>query len=445
MAETRSSFVLGAGFTGLAAARTSGWPILEAAPFPGGICRSYYVRPGSREPLPCRPADGQAYRFERGGGHWIFGGDPRMVRFLENHAELLPSDRRSSVCLPGRESRIPYPLQNHLHALGAEIASQALAEMAAAPRNFPAATTLDDWLLATFGPTLYGIFFGPFHHLYTAGLHHQIAPQDGFKSPVDLSTAIRGAFGGTEAVGYNATFLYPPEGLDVLADRLAESCTLRTGMRVTGVDITTRVLHLEEGSSIPFTSLISTLPLHHMAELCGLSDRLPPADPCTAVAVVNLGATLGPRCPSDHWVYLPTSRAGFHRVGFYSHVDGSFLPQGRTPESHVSIYVEKAFLPQSLPCGDALEHLGQEVAHELAEWGWIGEVEALHTCRVETAYTWRRPGSRWPEETTALLERHGIWQAGRFARWQFQGIAESLREGLLTGAMAAHKQGKSGK
>jgi hypothetical protein len=31
------------------------------------------------------------------------------------------------------------------------------------------------------------------------------------------------------------------------------------------------------------------------------------------------------------------------------------------------------------------------------------------------------------------LEEHGIYQIGRFGRWIFQGIADSLKDGLTAG------------
>ena len=70
------NYVLGGGVTGLAAGLSSGLPVFEAMTDPGGICSSYYVRPGEKTRLAQAPADGEAYRFEIGGGHWIFGGDP---------------------------------------------------------------------------------------------------------------------------------------------------------------------------------------------------------------------------------------------------------------------------------------------------------------------------------------------------------------------------------
>src|SRR4029453_3229394 len=96
-----SVVILGAGVTGLAAGVASGAPVFEATATPGGICSSYYVRPGTRERLPARPPDrpraGDASRFEIGGGHWIFGGDPLVLSYIERLAPTRSYTRRSSV------------------------------------------------------------------------------------------------------------------------------------------------------------------------------------------------------------------------------------------------------------------------------------------------------------------------------------------------------------
>jgi protoporphyrinogen oxidase len=43
--------------------------------------------------------------------------------------------------------------------------------------------------------------------------------------------------------------------------------------------------------------------------------------------------------PDHHWLYIPDSAAGFHRIGFYSNVDGSFVPGDEDRSERVSIYV----------------------------------------------------------------------------------------------------------
>jgi len=429
-----NKLILGAGVTGLAAGYASGLPVYEAEEWPGGICSSYYVRPGSTERLHTPPKDGEAYRFEIGGGHWIFGGDPLVLRFIRSLTPVKSYVRRSAVYFPDKELSVPYPLQNHLRYLGQDVAAQVLQELVKGGQHqVGKVATMADWLRASFGPTLCDLFFEPFHDLYTAGLYREIAPQDVYKTPVDLTLIIRGAFGDVPQVGYNVTFLYPEEGLNMLAMRLAGRCDIRYGKRVVQIDIMEKVVYFEDGSSEGYEEIISTLPLNQMIEMTGLEVAERP-DPATAVLVVNIGALKGPQCPDEHWLYIPRSRAGFHRVGFYSNVDPSFLPaSSRERENRVSIYVEKAYREGVKPGKGEIEQICQQTVQKLQDWGWIGEVEVVDPTWIEVAYTWSWPGSRWRERALEALEKQGIYQIGRYGRWVFQGIADSIRDGLMAG------------
>jgi len=425
--------ILGAGMTGLAAGYASGLPIYEAEDAPGGICSSYYVRPSSEKRLHITPEDGEAYRFEIGGGHWIFGGDPLVLQFIRSLTPVKSYQRRSAVFFLDRDLFVPYPIQNYLRYLGQKVAAQAIEEITHG-RSSGEAVTMADWLRISFGPTLYELFFEPFHELYTAGLFREIAPQDAYKTPVNLSLIIRGAFDDVSQVGYNVTFVYPEEGLNVLAQRMAECCRVHYGKQVVKIDVHSRDVYFEDGSVEGYDDLISTLPLNRMMEMTGLNVGERP-DPTTSVLVVNIGALKGPNCPQEHWLYIPRSRAGFHRVGFYSNVDPSFLPAScRERQDCVSIYVEKAYRQGEKPSPSELERLSWDIVHELQEWGWIKEAEVVDPTWIDVAYTWSWPGSSWRGKAIKALEEHGIYQVGRYARWVFQGIADSIRDGFIAGA-----------
>jgi len=422
--------ILGAGVTGLAAARASGLPVFEKRQRPGGLCASYYVRPGGKERLATPPEDGRAFRFEVGGGHWIFGATPLLWRLLERLAPLARYQRRAAVYFPDRKLYVPYPLQNHLSYLGADVAAKVIAEMERAPRGRP--LTLADWLEQSFGPTLTELFFAPFHQAYTAGLWTCIAPRDTFKSPVDLDLVRQGASGETPAVGYNAAFGYPVRGLDALISGLARGCRVHCQRGVLRIDPRRKHIEFVGGSGLRYEVLVSTLPLSEMLRLTGLEVDDEP-DPHTRVHVLNIGAWRGPAFPPEvHWIYVPNSTAGFYRVGFYSNVDASFAPP--LAGQRVSLYVERAFRPGDFgdTGKDADESFG--AVEELRRWGFITEVEAVSTDRIEVAYTWRRPGSRWREQALARLQEHDIFMTGRYGKWVFQGIAESIQDGLAAGA-----------
>jgi protoporphyrinogen oxidase len=429
--------ILGGGVTGLAVGWASGLELFEAESTLGGICSSYYVRPHTRQRLPQSPPDGEAYRFELGGGHWIFGGDPAVLRFIGKLAPVKTYQRVSSVFFPDQRLYVPYPLQNHLGYLNKELRTRGLQEMLSSSKK--PFRTMEEWLVQSFGPTLTEIFFGPFHNLYTAGLWKEIAPQDAYKSPLDPSQVIRGAFEATAPVGYNVSYLYPQDGLNVLAQRMADQCRVYTGKRVTQIDVQRRLVICDDGSETPYHTLVSTLPLNKMVEILGLELTDAP-DPYTSVLVLNIGATLGEGCPQDQWIYLPKSHAGFHRVGFYGNVDPSFLPQSsRAGRNRVSIYVERAYRGGCRPSPEKVAEYADATIKELQEWGFIAEPEVVDPTWVDVAYTWSWPGSRWRAAALKRLEELDIQMVGRYARWNFQGIADSIRDGLMVGASLHHR------
>ena len=254
--------------TGLAVGWASNLPVYEAEEAPGGICSSYYIRPGTQARLHQAPPVEEAYRFEIGGGHWIFGGDPAVLRLMRKLSPAGVYERKSSVFFPERNLYVPYPLQNHLGKCDNVLRRRALVEILTTPKG--KFRTMADWMVQSFGPTLTELFFGPFHELYTAGLWKRIAPQDPYKSPIDAALVIRGASEATPPIGYNTSYLYPRDGLNALARGLAQGCDVHYGRRVTRVDVASKTVLFQDGSSVAYESLVSTLPLNKMIEMTGL-------------------------------------------------------------------------------------------------------------------------------------------------------------------------------
>jgi len=417
-----TDFVLGGGVTGLATGMASGFTVLEAAETPGGICGSYYLTAdGMRLSEP--PANGEAFRFERGGGHWIFGADELVLPLLQSFGPLASYRRKAAVYFPSRNLYVPYPIQNHGNQLSAHLPKPAAGRAA---RSAASGCTLRQWLASTFGPTLCEEFFFPFHELYTAGLYHRIAPQDDYKSPT------------AGGAGYNVDFLYPVSGLDALTKAMAGRCRVRYQSKVTAIDTKARRLLLHDGSELGYTRLVSTLALNQMLELTKLQIDATP-DPWTSVLVLNLAARRGRECPDLHWVYLPATEAGFHRVGFYDNVEPSFLPRSKRAGELTSLYVERAFLAGARPTPQQCEAYAAEVVRELQDWSFIEQALLIDPTWIEVAYTWSWPNSVWKNRAIEALAADGITQVGRYARWVFQGIGASIRDGLLAGVIAKHR------
>lgn len=436
--KNTKNIILGGGITGLAAGCVSSLPVYEAMSVPGGICSSYYLAPGGGKQQFKAPGDGEAYRFEIGGGHWIFGGDPAVLHYIKSVVPVKSYKRKSSVFFSKQGLYVPYPIQNNLGYLGKDVAAKAISEIINAPKGTP--RTMADWLEQSFGKTLADMFFAPFHELYTAGLWTKIAPQDAYKSPVNLSIAVRGALDKTPpAVGYNVTYVYPKEGLDVLSQRMAQNCNVNYDKRVERIDVKKKEAFFSDGSGVKYRNLISTLPLNKAMEMAGLEVDEEPAD-YTSVLVLNIGATRGKKCPDDHWLYIPDSESRFHRVGFYSNVDASFMPaSSRRDKDRVSIYVERAYQNGKKPSAKEIKRYSDSVVKELKSWGFISRAETVDPTWIDVAYTWSMPGSQWKERAIGELEKKGVYQIGRYGRWMFQGIAESIKDGFFIGGALSGK------
>jgi hypothetical protein len=127
-------------------------------------------------------------------------------------------------------------------------------------------------------------------------------------------------------------------------------------------------------------------------------------------------------------------------VGFYSNVDESFLPAAaRGRGDRVAAYVERAYAGDAPPAAETLARDRASMLDELQACGWIGDVGVIDPTWIDVAYTWSRPGSRWVESARGALAANRVHTVGRYATWTFQGIADSVRDGLRVGAELASR------
>ncbi len=422
----KNSIILGGGISGICGGYRNNIEIYEKQDFPGGICASYYVTLDGKKSK--NRENEETYRFELGGGHWIFGASKEILEFIDSLSKVKTYYRKSAVYFPDLDLYVPYPIQNHLFYLPDEIKNKAVKEIFSYDEK--KVNTLQEWLEVNFGPTLCELFFYPFHDLYTAGLYTTIAPQDTYKSPVDKKLIQQGLDAPPPPVGYNVSFVYPKKGLDDLIRKMAKKCKVNYEKEVVKIDINKKEVFFKDGSGTKYEKIVSTLPLNKVLEMCGI-DIDKPGGVHTSVLVVNIGARKGIKCPNEHWIYIPKSNSGFHRVGFYSNVDVSFLPLfSRKYNDRVSIYVEKAYRSLQKPSEEEIKKLCNNIVKELQGWKFIEEPEVVDPTWIDVAYTWEYPNSNWKQKAIETLRNHNIYQIGRYGKWHFQGIAESVKDGL---------------
>jgi protoporphyrinogen oxidase len=255
-----------------------------------------------------------------------------------------------------------------------------------------------------FGNDLCNLFFYPFNDKYTGGLYNKILPQDSYKSPSKGEKH------------YNSAFFYPSEGLSKMIDNLAGQNTIHYNKKAVSIDISKKEVSFLDGTTVGYDRIISTIPLNNLLHLCGINVEFPH----TSTLVLNIGAVPGKNLPKEHWLYIPFCNSGFYRVGIYSNVDASFAPKDR-----VSIYVEKTYSGEDISTFD----LEERIIDELLSWRWIDGIETFDLNFIPTSYTWVYEGTDI-ETYLRELRKQNILSIGRYGKWKFQGIAESVLDGL---------------
>lgn len=362
--------IIGAGLTGLSAGIHTGSPVYEAKDHSGGICRSYNMN---------------GFEFSVGGPHWLFGKGIGLD-FIKRLVEVNEYERIAGVYY---NKIFPFPIQKFAQQ---DIVSNE--------------NSMKHSLSEKFGVELGNMFFTPFNEKYTCGLYDHIMNDDDYKSPQ------------RNEKGHILTFCDPVNGLNELIDKMEEKCDVKYNKKVKKILMKEKQILFEDGETVKYDKLISTMPLNTLLKISGCRKR---HLPYTSVLVINIGARLIETTPKEFWLYVPFCNSGFYRIGFASNVNPK-----KAPENCVSLSVEIPFKP-----GDNIDinKKCDDVIKELTQWGFIGSVFEVDPTVVNCAYTWiADPSQRY--EAIKYLEDNDIISTGRYGKWKFCGMVESIEMGL---------------
>lgn len=367
--------ILGAGFTGLAAGIKTGLPIYEASEQAGGICTSYF-------------RDG--FEFSHGGPHFLFGKGVGLD-YIKSLVPVAEHERRAGIYY---NHTFPYPIQ-----------TVAQKPIVATPGS------LKEWFSKKFSVAECNLFFNPQNEKYTAGFYDEIIQCDEFKSPPAGS------------VGFVSTFCDPVGGLTPLVKKMAEKCTIQYKKAACKIDVEHKAVAFTDGTAERYDKLISTIPLGQLLAMCGYPLREIQL-PYNSVLVLNIGAEPDVCTPKEHWLYVPFCKTNFYRLSFYSNVDTAKAPPGK-----VGMAVEMAFSPEFDYEDLDVPFIIREVVSELQSWRMIGPTITVDPTWVKTAYTWLH-AKETRDNHLAWLKERDIISTGRYGKWHFQGMVDSIKDGF---------------
>ena len=418
--------VLGAGLAGLSTAfhlKDMEYLVFERERAPGGLARS----------VVCGPF------FFDFAGHVLHFKDRYVLSLLD---ELLGDDQlkiHRSAWVRFQDRLLPYPFQAHTHALPEEVKLECLrafADTLVAPPTKPERRLelpFTAWAEETFGTGFARHFFLPYTRKSLATDPASLTSEwaEGVIPRPDLEDVLRGAIGiPRRTFGYNPIFRYPASGaIQRLPNAFAKRIRpVQLGRSVVSINSRARTLKFQDGETIPYHSLVSTIPL---PELIGMVEDIPQELQRAALELrwcsvacysFGLDAKLG---HGRHWTYYPEPKYDFYRVGYPSNLSPRMAPRRMSSICAEVAYPSNAFPPDESAKERILKQLVD--AGELPRKDLVVASSRLDLPFAKVLFDRRRkailPG------LFAELRRLGIHPAGCFGTWDYLSMEESILQG----------------
>jgi len=432
--ERKELVILGAGLSGLSTALHHGgdYLVLEREGRPGGLTRTEDI-------------DGFLFNHT---GHWLHLRDPRIQQLV---ADLLPDgmvtvQRRAAIYSNGVFTL--YPFQANLHGLPVEVlreclqgaveaAVQRASRKQAQPRNFL------EYAHRHFGDGIARHFIVPYNTKLWGVSPAEVTAEwtQRFVPIPDVAQIVDGALGlSREALGYNASFLYPAEGgIETLARAMyarLDPARFLMNTRPQRLSVEERWIEFG-GERLAYDALVSTLALPDLVELTlDAPDAVREAAGrlrCSPLRYVNVALDVPTPLNGNHWIYVPEARFPFYRVGSASNAVPGLAPEGRS-----SLYVELA---------NDHEASEAEIVASLASFlKEIGSIEHERQIRF-AAFREHRWGyvifdRHCADARATILDffaSRGVHSIGRYGGWTYNSMEDAILDGLRTAGALAHR------
>ncbi len=343
-----------------------------------------------------------------------------------------PNERRAAIYSKGCVT--PYPFQANTHGLPPEVVKECLLGFVESLGEDPTkAEDFHDWVLKTFGAGIARHFMLPFNEkFWKTDLRTITADWVSWSIPKpSLEEVVKGALGMTNrGMGYNPRFLYPKDGgIDCLPNALAGPLeNIHTDHAVTSIDTGTKTVRFANGREEPYDFLISTVPL---PVVYGLLVRPEPrmrdnAMKLRVLSVLDINIGIDRAGVNDqHWLYFPEDEFIFTRVGFPTNFSESVAPAGTS-----SMYIEVTH--QRDPKPDP-EKTFERAVEDLKKCGLLSDDDRILTRQfidIPHAYViFDRHRQAHLKELIDYLEERDIFPAGRYGRWEYFSMEDSILSG----------------
>ena len=408
--------IIGGGVSGLSAARILSAQhdvtVFEADACPGGMIK-------------CDIVEGNL--FHRTGGH-VFNTKRADVaewfwsRFNRD-TEFTKALRQSVISLDGA-LEVPYPIENNVYRLPAEVQQSCISDfLRMAREGYGAPENFAEFLRFRFGDTLYKLYFEPYNNKVWRRDLRQIPLSwlDGKLPMPTVEEIIAANFSRAEERQFvHSSFFYPLKGgSQFIAERLAEGLNICYNSRVERIERTAEGWFVEGqmfdavifcGNLKQIPSLIAGVPMDAYAE---------------GIAALEAHGTTAVFCEIEKnphsWIYLPDVRHESHRIIS----TGNFSATNNAPERFTA----------TIEFTDSITR--EEIEDNLKRIPYNPRYLAHHY--EPYTYPVQAAGTRsLVAHVKQHLEAEKCYLLGRFAEWEYYNMDVAIGAALDLAARVWH-------
>ena len=413
--------IIGGGITGLSYAYFSkrNFMLFEKEKHVGGLCKS---------------VKDSGFTFDYS-GHFIHIKNKKIKNFIEDilGKNLLTIQRNSVIYFNGKI--IPFPFQANLYYLSDKEKKECV-EGIKNRKNIKIYDNMPfiDWCNAMFGEGITKYFMAPYNQkLWNYNLKEMTAAWTApFVPKPTVESIEKSAYQkNNNSYGYNSCFYYPQTGgcgsLTEKIYRKLNKKSVFTGTKVTKIDYMDKTVYAD-GIYYGYTNLISTQPLHKLLKsIKNLPKRIKKLInnlKYTSVRCINLGIKYKKNIPDiikdKHWIYIPSEKYPFYRVGVYSNVCKKIVPK-----KCYSLYVEFSSKNNIFDnCEDTIAYL-----KKLKIINDDDEIITANVVDMPCAYViFDKQRQKILKKINEFLINNDIYSIGRYGAWEYSFIEKNISD-----------------
>ena len=435
--------ILGAGLAGLSAGyslvRADNTVIVfESYSEVGGLSRT--VRKGE-------------FRFDLG-GHRFHPKNENIDQFVKNllDGDYLTVPRKSKIFLKNKFFDYPLKPANALLGLGISTTFKALFDYSREKvKNLfidPENISLEDWVVAHFGRTMFNIYFKEYSEKIWGIKCDRISEEWVSKriEGLSLGVALKNAFfkfSGRKIDTFVDKFIYPTMGIGQISDRLKAEIenknTVLTNTRVVQINHKDFVINnviaknREQVFDVKGSEFVSSIPL---TNLLNMLNPAPPQDVLDSVSklryrdIVVVTIMLDREGVTDlTWMYLPGHDMPIGRIHEPKNWSPSMAPEGKT-----HIVAEYFCFKDDNIWNSSDKELTEMTVRQLESLGFIDKKEVIDSCivRVPKAYPLYEVGySEYYSRIVNYLENFkNLHIIGRTGMFKYLNMDRAIESGL---------------